>query len=124
MKKILLLDDNLDIIQIVEEVLSYEQYEVKSITKSIDFLADVEHFRPELIILDYKLADGHGGELCRAIKAHAQFHHISVMIFTAYMEPGLDLFIYGCDEVIAKPFDLDSFLSAVRSLTGNDLQTA
>lgn len=119
MKRILLLDDNLDIVQIVEEVLAYEQYEVKSVMKSIGFLPVAEHFQPDLIMLDYRLADGNGGEICRAIKANASMRHIPVIIFTAYMQPGINLFDFGCDAVIAKPFDLDFLLQTINKVTNS-----
>ncbi|NCD69139.1 response regulator [Mucilaginibacter agri] len=120
MKKILLLDDNLDIVQIVEEVLAYEQYEVKSTMQGAGFLTLIESYSPDLIIIDYRLSDANGGELCAAIKSHARFRDIPVIIFTAYMQPGLDLRKFGCDAVIAKPFDLDELLTAVQSLTGGE----
>lgn len=117
MKRILLLDDNLDIVQIVEEVLAYEQYEVKSVMKSIGFLPIIEHFRPDLIMLDYRLGDGNGGDVCRAIKENAAMRHIPVIIFTAYIQPNINLFDFGCDAVIAKPFDLDFLLQTINRLT-------
>lgn len=112
-KRILLLDDNLDIVHIVEEVLSYEQYQVKSSTKSAGFLDLVENYQPDLIILDYKLSDGNGGEICQTLKKEPRFQTIPVIIFTAYMEPGLDLTRYECDAVISKPFDLQNLLDTV-----------
>lgn len=117
MKKILLLDDNLDILQIVEEVLTYEQFDVKATTRSSHLLQLAEQFRPDLIILDYRLADGNGGELCRAIKAHPALKYIPVVIFSAYLHAGLDFKEFGCDEIIAKPFDLDVLLQTVQRLT-------
>ncbi|MBD1364517.1 response regulator [Mucilaginibacter sp. ZT4R22] len=116
MKKILLLDDNLDIVQIVEEVLAYDNYDVKSVVTSAGFLPLAEQFQPDLIILDYRLSDGNGGEICQTIKAHPQFLHIPVVIFSAYTQPGLDLKVYGCDAVISKPFDLEDLLEVVKRL--------
>lgn len=118
MKKILLLDDNPDIIHIVEEVLTYERYEVKSAMLSVGFLPLVEHYRPDLIIMDYRLSDGNGGELCQSIKAHSQLKHIPIIIFSAYMEPGLNMRDFGCDDVIAKPFDLNVLIETVAKFTG------
>lgn len=117
MKKILLLDDNLDIVEIVEEVLTYEHYEVKSITKSSDFMRLAESFHPDLIILDYKLGDGNGGELCRELKAHPNLGHIPVIIFSAYLKPDTNFRDFGCDAVINKPFDLVELLQTVEQLT-------
>lgn len=116
MKNILLLDDNLDIIRIVEEVLAYEHYNVRSTTSCIDFIKVVENFRPDLILLDYRLSDGNGGELTRIIKAHPDLKEIPVVIFTAYMEPGLELFDFGCDAVISKPFDLQYLTDTIAQL--------
>ena len=116
MKKILLLDDNLDIVQMVEEVLAYEKYRVQSSRQSIGFLEIIDHFRPDLVILDYRLPDGNGGEICRTIKEHPQFAHIPVIIFTAYNYPGLELTAYGCDAFISKPFDLEDLLETIQRL--------
>lgn len=126
MKKILLLDDNLDIVQIVEEVLAYENFEVKSATKSLGFLPLVEQYNPDMIILDYRLQDGNGGEVCHAIKQHPRFKHIPIIIFTAYMQPGLDLAKYGCNAVISKPFDLDNLVDTIKNLIDSrgDMQVA
>lgn len=123
MKKILLLDDNLDIVQIVEEVLSYEGFDVHATIKSTQFLQIAERYQPHLIILDYILADGNGGDLCRAIKAHSALRHIPVIIFSAYIHPTINLFDYDCDAVIAKPFDLELLLQTVQKLTGSPVSS-
>ncbi|MGF7040322.1 response regulator [Mucilaginibacter lappiensis] len=116
MKKILLLDDNLDIIQIVEEVLTYEQFHVQSTTKSAEFVSIAEKYRPDLFLLDFRLNDGNGGDLCRALKAHTSLKHIPVIIFSAYFSPNVDFSDFGCDEVISKPFDLDVLVQTVQRL--------
>ena len=123
MKKILLLDDNLDILQVVEEVLHYEHFDVKTTTSSYHFIKLAKQHLPDLIILDYRLADGNGGELCHAIKADPALMHIPVILFSAYISPGLNFFDFGCDEVIAKPFDLDTLLEKVQRLTGLNVPT-
>jgi DNA-binding response OmpR family regulator len=116
MKKILLLDDNEDILEIVKDILVYAHFEVKPIINSIGLLPVAEEFQPDLIILDYCLADGNGGELCKAIKAHHYLQFIPVIIFSAYTQPNLDFQKFGCDAVISKPFDLDEFFSIVNGL--------
>lgn len=117
MKKILLLDDNVDILHCVEHLLSFEKYEVKSLTTCNNFLKIAEQFSPDLAILDYRLNDGDGGDICRRMKAHHALKHIPVIIFSAYVKPGLNFFDFGCDEVIAKPFELEDLLSVTKRLT-------
>lgn len=120
MKKILLLDDNLDIVEIVEEVLTYERFNVQSTTKSAEFISIAEKYRPDLFLLDFRLSDGNGGDLCRALKAHVSLKHIPVIIFSAYVSPNVDFSDFGCDEVISKPFDLEVLVQTVQRLTGQN----
>lgn len=116
MKKILVLDDNRDILEVVTEVLSYERFEVCGIGTALELLATAEKFQPDLILLDLRLADGDGGELCRQLKAHPLLGGIPVVIFTAYQRPGENLFSYGCNAVMEKPFDLDELVRVVDRL--------
>ncbi|RFZ91307.1 response regulator [Mucilaginibacter conchicola] len=114
MKKILLLDDNPDVIQIVEEVLAYDHYEVQSTQTCVDFLETIQSCKPDVIMLDYALSDGNGGELCKAIKAHPRTSDIPVIIFSAYSRPGLDFIKeFGSDAFLAKPFGIDDLLKTV-----------
>ena len=116
LKKILVLDDNQDILDIVHETLAYENFEVKSITKSEDVMPGIESFNPHLIILDYRVSGANGGEICRTIKAHQSFSSIPVIIFSAYINTESELFAYGCDAIINKPFDLTELVDKVNTL--------
>jgi DNA-binding response OmpR family regulator len=105
-KRILILDDNQDILEIVQEVLLYEDFEVKAISETKNLLGVARAFKPDLFLLDYKLPDGNGAEICRLFKAQPEFRKIPVIIFSAYTHPGTDFYDFGCDGVIAKPFNL------------------
>jgi len=115
-KKILVLDDNQDILDIVHETLTYENFEVKSITKSEDVMPGIENFGPDLIILDYRVSGANGGEICRNVKADKRFNTIPVIIFSAYINAESELFAYGCDAIINKPFDLNELVEKVNML--------
>lgn len=117
MRKVLVLDDNEDILQVVTEVLTYEEFEVKGLRTCASLIPEVEAFQPDLVLLDLRLADGHGGEMCRQLKAHPEFGETSVIIFTAYINPDDDLSAYGCDAVIPKPFDLEQLITTIDELT-------
>ena len=115
-KRILVLDDNQDILEIVHETLSYEAFEVKSTSLSSDVMPLVEQFVPDLVILDYRVAGLNGGELCKQIKSTPQFTHIPVIIFSAYINHDDELYGYGCDAIINKPFNLSELVEKVNSL--------
>jgi DNA-binding response OmpR family regulator len=113
LKRILVLDDNMDILEVVHEVLTYEQFEVNSTSDSKSIVSVAEEYNPDLIILDYKLLDDNGGEICRLFKSHKHLHRVPVIIFSAYTAHNMDFYSFGCDAVIAKPFDLDNLISTV-----------
>jgi len=114
-KRILVLDDNQDILDIVKEALLYEKYEVKVTSDSRNFIEMVNNYRPDLLILDYKLNGPNGDDICRQIKTHIQFNNIPVIICSAYLNND-DLVGCGCDATIAKPFGLEELTDKVNGL--------
>jgi len=116
LKRILVLDDNQDILEMVNEVLSYEQFDVHATSNSNGIIAVTEKFNPDLIILDYRLQNANGGEICRELKAHPRFKNTPIIIFSAYINLSVDYDKYGCDAVISKPFDLSELLETVNGL--------
>jgi len=115
-KKILVLDDNQDILDMVEAVLNYENYEVECISDGSNFIAYAESVRPDLVLLDFRLSGKSGDELCRQIKSHPNLSHIPVVIFSAYLFNDADLKKLSCDAVIAKPFDINELVDKLTSL--------
>lgn len=112
-KRILILDDNKAILDVVTEALLYEKFEVLSITYGSEFFEAVNDFLPDLILLDYKLADTNGGDLCQELKNDPAFRHIPVIIFSAYFSAYDKEHPGGCDGILFKPFDLEILLSTV-----------
>ncbi len=117
MKKILFIDDNKEILDIVNYVLTSENYQVKCYNRGAGFMTIVEEFCPDLILLEFKLKDGNGGEICLALKRHPEYRAIPIILVTAYRTPDVDFSRFYCDEVIDKPFDLESLLDVVKKWT-------
>ena len=109
----MILDDQRAILEVVTEALAYEQFEVMDISLGSRLFDAVRDFRPDLILLDYKLADTNGGDLCRQLKDSPGYRHIPVIIFSAYFTPADHVNPGGCDGILYKPLDLESLLSTV-----------
>lgn len=116
LKRILVLDDNQDILEIVHETLAYENFEVKSTSVSGEVIPLMEQFSPHLLILDYRVSGENGGEICRRVKLHPEYNEIPVIIFSAYINNADELKAYGCDAIINKPFDLKELVEKVNNL--------
>jgi DNA-binding response OmpR family regulator len=114
MKRILFIDDNKEILDIVNYVLTAENYLVRCYNSAAGFMSVVEEFSPDLILLEFKLKGGNGGEICLALKQDAKYSAIPVILVTAYRTPDLDFSRFNCNAVIDKPFDLDSLLDVVK----------
>jgi two-component system response regulator VicR len=113
-KKILVIDDDQDILDFTEFLLQDKGYEViASLTG--DILDDVLLINPDLIILDNWLDGTTGSELCKKLKTTENTNHIPVILFSA--ATGLKNIAQDClaDDFIEKPFDVD-YLHGVISL--------
>lgn len=112
-QRILVLDDHEPILDVITEALQYEQYEVLAIRQGIEFFDTVRNFKPNVILLDYQLADVNGADLCRQLKYLETYRHIPVIIFSAYFNPGDSDKPDVCDGYLYKPFDLASLFEVV-----------
>jgi len=111
----LVIDDDADILNVVCETLIYEQFEVQTVNQSENVMAVAGVFHPDLILLDYRLGDGDGGDICQSFKKHPSFLNTPVVLFSAYVNAETELMRFGCDAVITKPFDLDELIGTIKS---------
>ncbi|MBS7565019.1 response regulator [Mucilaginibacter sp. Bleaf8] len=112
--KILILDDNQDILTVLEEALTGEGYEVVTLNYCEDIIKSVQQHQPDLVMLDFLLAGINGGELCHQVKTNPLTSGIPVVILSAYPRVLESLGDYGSDAFVQKPFDLDKLFSTVK----------
>ncbi|MES3018260.1 MAG: response regulator [Bacteroidota bacterium] len=119
-KKILILDDDTNVLDMLQEVLLYEKFEVRVVSDLASFLKAFEgNYLPDLVLIDYLLKGVNGGEVCYQLKSNERTAGIPVILMSAYPQIFQSLGNYGCDEFIAKPFDLDEILDIVKNHTGS-----
>jgi len=116
-KRILIVDNDYDVLDMMEEVLTYEGYEVSGLIETNDIFPEIRKYRPDIIILDYILNGINGGELCHQIKANNYTNDIPVILMSAYPRVFNSLGNYGCNSFIPKPFNLDEIVECIYSLT-------
>ena len=117
-KKILIVDDEADIIEMVEYNLRREQYDTRAAKDGLAALRGAREEQPDLILLDLMLPGVHGLEVCRQLKAAKETAHIPVIMLTAKGEEtdvvtGLEM---GADDYVAKPFSMRLLLARIRAV--------
>ncbi len=117
MPKILVVDDDLDILLVMEALLKMNGYEVAVTANGEEALDKAAAFCPQLILLDIRLSGHDGREICRSLKAAQATCNIPVIIVSAHPGGMTDIDSYGADDFIAKPFDVKHLLRRIRSLT-------
>ena len=116
--KILLVDDEPDILEILEYNLKKEGYEVETAGNGEEGLARAESFRPDLIVLDIMMPVMDGVEVCRQLRNRQEFDNTVITFLTAREEDysqiaALDT---GGDDYITKPIRPRVLLSRVKAL--------
>lgn len=108
MTRVLIVDDNRDLVQTVARALERTGYQVLTAYSGQEALARVREERPEAIVLDVVLPDLDGYEVCRRLRSDPQLATIPVLFLTVKQDIDalLQGFKAGGDDYLRKPFDL------------------
>jgi len=116
MRRILAVDDDKDILEVLQYILEESGYEVETLSDGHYIFDRIRKHHPDLILLDIMLGGLDGRELCKHIKAMNETHDIPVILISASHNIS-DRSLRnngGPDDFIAKPFDIDALLSSVK----------
>ena len=115
MKKIIVVENDIDTLDLMNFVLEDSGYQVIRFGKTTT-PEELKSHKPNLIILDHFLGDGYGGDLCLQIKNDPSTRHIPVILYSA--SPGLEQIAEKsrADAYIEKPFDIVDLEKMVKEL--------
>jgi two-component system alkaline phosphatase synthesis response regulator PhoP len=117
-KKVLVADDEPDILEIISYNLTNEGYEIFTAKDGDEALAKAQAVKPDLIILDIMMPKKSGTEVCGILRAQAGFHDTLIIFLTALSDEasqvkGLEL---GADDYINKPISPKVLTSRVNAI--------
>jgi diguanylate cyclase (GGDEF)-like protein len=117
MSRILIVDDEPAIVELLEEHLQSEGYETEHAFSGVEALVRLEKSAPDLVILDLMLPGMDGYEVCRLMQADARLNHVPVIMLTARSAVPNKVMGYqrGADDYMVKPFDPDELSVRVRA---------
>jgi DNA-binding response OmpR family regulator len=112
--KILVVDDDIDILEIVTLLLEERGYEVKALNHGETIFEDIQDFKPSIILMDVMLGGMDGRAICKDLKRNPDTQGLPVILISGTHDlvesvhlPG------GPDDFIAKPFDLDQLYAKI-----------
>lgn len=111
-KRILVVENDSAILELITLVLHEEDYVVDAIPTEKNIFDHIVSFVPDAILLDIVMPTLKGTELCREIKAAEGTKHIPVIVLSTH--PQIQKVKEVCaDEVVEKPFDIDGLLGVL-----------
>jgi len=113
-QKILVLDDNPDILDIISYILAEKGYEVMSLDHGEDIFLVIQQFHPDLVLMDVMLGSMDGRAICSQLKHGSETFALPVILISASHDLAQSLKQDGApNDFIAKPFDIDHLVKKV-----------
>jgi len=113
-KRILLLEDEKEILELIQEILEEEGYNVIAFSH-YESVEDIMDFSPQLILLDIRLSNGYGHLLCEDLKSNPKTSHIPVILVSGANNLEKIAADYKADGFLAKPFDMEDLIKMVKN---------
>lgn len=115
MKRLLVVDDNSDILEILQIAFQANGFEVYQLADGEKVLETVEQFSPDIILLDVFLGSTNGTIICSELKSKPQTKHIPVIMFSAHSNAETVLKSCPADDFVAKPFSIHKMIQVIES---------
>ena len=118
-RKVLIVDDDAEIVELIVEVLERDgRFEVKTASSGYEAGMATQRFRPELILLDYMLPDVNGNVVCQTIRRNPEFENIKIIIVSGVVKEDeiAQLLKSGAEDFIRKPFNITELTDKITSV--------
>ncbi|MBK0380781.1 response regulator [Mucilaginibacter segetis] len=116
MRRILAVDDDKDILEVLQLILEDSGYEVETLSDGHFLMDKIRDTKPDLILLDIMLGNLDGRELCKYLKKIDNTLNIPVILISASHTVNTSLNQEGApNDFVAKPFDISTLLSKIKT---------
>jgi DNA-binding response OmpR family regulator len=115
MKRILVVDDDIDILTVVQLVLESNGFGVVALSKWQQIFPQIDSFKPDLILLDVSLGTQDGRNICKQLKSDPKTRSISIILFSANHNVEKSIAECLADGFISKPFDINDLIQGINN---------
>lgn len=114
-KRILVLDDDADILDILSMLLTDGGYEIQTLSSGDKVFEAISSFHPDLVLMDVMLANMDGRLICKQMKSNNDTQNIPVILISGTHDLAFSLNQIGApNDFVAKPFDIDHLLGKIQ----------
>jgi two-component system alkaline phosphatase synthesis response regulator PhoP len=116
--KVLVVDDEKDILELLKYNLQKDGYDVKTALDGITAVEIAKKYLPDLVVLDIMMPDQDGVETCRQLREIPDLHNTYILFLTARAEEYSEIaaFDVGADDYIVKPIKPRALMSRISAL--------
>ncbi|WP_166333485.1 response regulator [Sphingobacterium chungjuense] len=114
MKRILVVDDNEGILDVVGIILEAEGYDVQKLIEPDQVLSLTSDDLPDLILLDIWMSGADGRVICKALKDRPHTRHVPIILMSANKDIAEIADNAGADGYLAKPFEMQDLIEIVK----------
>ncbi|HUS00718.1 MAG TPA: response regulator [Chitinophagaceae bacterium] len=115
MKRILIVDDNIEILDVLEVAFEGQGFEVCKISEGKKVFEAVKEFSPNIILLDVYLDDINGVTICNELKSQSETKHIPIVMFSAHTNAETVLKACTAEAFVGKPFNIHSLTELIET---------
>ena len=115
MRKLLIVDDNAELLFAMKSLLSFYGFDIHTATGSKILMDEIASFKPEVIILDVLLCGEDGRDICKKIRENSNYNEVTILLFSASPKHLQDFKKHGADGFIEKPFGIKELIENIET---------
>jgi DNA-binding response OmpR family regulator len=121
MRKIMIVDDDVDATTLLENFLTMDGYEPTSVNDSTAVMKLANSLEPDLFLLDLMMPVLDGFKLCRQLRENPKFSDTPIIIITALNDSDSRVVAFGAgaNEYLTKPYQPNDLRAIIKKLAGN-----
>lgn len=116
MKKILVVDDDPDILEAIQLILISQGYDCQVSPKGNETYQKVAEYKPDLIILDVLLSGNDGRKICQILKGYPQTQQIPIIMISAHPSAKNTVKECGANSFVPKPFTIHQLTTTIQKM--------
>jgi len=118
-KRILIVDDDIDLLMLLERKLKLEGYETETAISLAEAEEMIVYFDPHLVLLDVNIKGEDGRQLCWKLKHQPVYRVAKVLLISGFDYSVSRAALFGADAILPKPFNIEFLLHRIDELTSD-----